>query len=154
MRYKFYRIKTNPLLSAVLLFWSIYWLFNFLDKIFGGKKLNFWVGKNRIDQLTNLFNQIGVKNTISIATIFILITIIELIIFYFYHKGLLNILKNQEVKKPFLRGTVLSILLFTFFVAGDVVFGERGEVLEHTIYAILSLLSYTVFFNKPAKNID
>ncbi len=145
-RYKLQRIRQKPLLATTLFFWSIYWLFNFLDKFFGGEKVSFWVGKDRLTQLTSFFGEIGVTNPLVISGILILITLVEILAFYFYHKALINIFKGINPQKYFLKATVTSILLFSFFVAGDVVFGERGEVLEHTIYAVLALTSYLLLY--------
>ena len=46
---------------AILMFWSIFWLFNLLDKIIGGAHF-LWVGRDRFAQFQKYFASTGLDS--------------------------------------------------------------------------------------------
>ena len=55
------KIPTNELVRySILFYWSIFWLFNIVDKIIGGS-LFLWVGRDRFAQFQKFFASAGLE---------------------------------------------------------------------------------------------
>ena len=127
-------------------FWFLYWLFNTIDK-FIGEPTDLWMGRNRLEQFQNYFSTIGIENEIIPLLFFLFVTAMEtvaatilLICLIFWVMG-----KREASRKFFYYGTLAAVGIFTFFTLGDQVFGDRFELMEHTIYLSSALLSWFVY---------
>lgn len=75
------------------------------------------------------------------------VALIETIVFVLLLMSLISLSKGKDKvsEKYFYRAIVLAIMLFTFFTIGDQAFGDRANLLEHSIFAISLLVSWVVF---------
>jgi len=131
---------------GILFFWAVFWLFNVLDKIIPGKTF-LWVGKDRYTQLLNYFATIGIQNEIFAQVTLFFITLLETIAATFLIIALVYFVAG---KRRFARGVLfwgffVSLSIFSMFTIGDQVFGDRVELLEHSLYWISIIISWFVY---------
>lgn len=147
-------ISTNELIRyAILVYWSLFWLFNSLDKIIGGSSY-LWVGRDRFAQFQKFFASAGLEAPI-VSNIALIITgALEVFAFVFFVGALIHYLKkNIEASRSwFLVGITLTLITFIIFSIGDHIFGDRFELLEHTLFWFLTLFSWVVFIRLENKN--
>ena len=131
---------------AIVGFWLLFWLLNVIDK-FINKPMFLWAGKDRITQLIEYFSSIGIENVNVALASLVLISIAEIAAFLFLACSLWGLLRKneKEAKAWFFWGTLVGLATFTFFAIGDQVFGERGELLEHTIFWAALLISWGAY---------
>ena len=72
---------------------------------------------------------------------------LEVFAFVFFTGALLYYLKKKiETSRAwFFIGIVLTLITFTIFSIGDHIFGDRFELLEHTLFWFLTLFSWVAF---------
>ena len=72
---------------------------------------------------------------------------LEVFAFVFFTGALLYYLKkkNETSRTWFFIGIVLTLITFTIFSIGDHIFGDRFELLEHTLFWFLTLFSWVAF---------
>lgn len=130
----------------ILIYWILFWLLNVIDKIIGGAHFLF-VGKDRFAQMERFFNSIGLDNPI-IANIALIITAGLEIFACVFFSGALYHFKNKNINSTrswFFIGIVLTLITFTYFSIGDQIFGDHFELLEHSLFWFIALLSWIVF---------
>lgn len=131
---------------AIVGFWLLFWLLNVIDK-FISKPMFLWAGKDRMAQLVEYFSSIGIEN-INIALVFlVLISIAEITALFFVALSLWSLLRKNKkgARIWFFWGTLTGLAIFTFFAVGDQVFGEREELLEHTIFWVALFISWRAY---------
>ena len=138
---------TNQLVRySILFYWSLFWLFNIIDKIIGGS-LFLWVGRDRFAQFQKFFASAGLESP-GIANFALIIAAgLEVFAFIFFIGSLLYLLKKKidTSRSWFFIGIVLTLITFTIFSIGDHIFGDRFELLEHTLFWFLTLFSWVAF---------
>ena len=138
---------TNQLVRySILFYWSLFWLFNIIDKIIGGS-LFLWVGRDRFAQFQKFFASAGLESP-GIANFALIIAAgLEVFAFIFFIGSLLYLLKKkiETSRSWFFIGIVLTLITFTIFSIGDHIFGDRFELLEHTLFWFLTLFSCVAF---------
>ena len=128
----------------------IYWLFfeglTVIDKIIPDV-YPFWVGADFYTLFIKLFASLGLKNPIFATYSLAGISLIEIVVFICFLFAFINLFKRKDKisEQWFYRGISILIILFTFFSIGDQFFGERSDLLEHGIFAISLIVSWTVF---------
>ena len=138
---------TNQLVRySILFYWSIFWLFNIVDKIIGGS-LFLWVGRDRFAQFQKFFASAGLESPAIANFALIIAAGLEVFAFVFFTGALLYFLKKKiETSRTwFFIGIVLTLITFTIFSIGDHIFGDRFELLEHTLFWFLTLFSWVAF---------
>ena len=138
---------TNQLVRySILFYWSIFWLFNIVDKIIGGS-LFLWVGRDRFAQFQKFFASAGLESPAIANFALIIAAGLEVFAFVFFAGALLYFLKKKiETSRTwFFIGIVLTLITFTIFSIGDHIFGDRFELLEHTLFWFLTLFSWVAF---------
>jgi hypothetical protein len=72
---------------------------------------------------------------------------LEVFALVFFAGATLHFLKRRDAASHtwFLAGTVTTLATFTFFSVGDHLFGDRFELLEHTLFWFISLMSWAAF---------
>jgi len=129
---------------GIILFWTLFWGLNFIDKLLPAGFL--WVGRERTEQFTSYFLSIGLSNPLFAETTLMIISIFELVAFVFMVTSLFYFFRNQEkAHQALFWGIFTSLLIFSFFTIGDQVFGNRTELLEHSIYWISLVISWFIF---------
>ena len=140
-------IPTNQLIRyAILVYWSIFWLFNIVDKLIGGSHF-LWVGRDRFAQFQKFFASAGIDAPIIADIALIVAAALEVFAFVFFTGALIHYFKNRfdDARSWFLAGICFTLITFTIFSIGDHVFGDRFELLEHTLFWFLTLFSWVVF---------
>ena len=130
----------------ILIFWSLFWSLNVLDKLIGGAHFLF-VGKDRFATFERFFDSLGLGEPI-IANIALIITAgLETFAFVFFCGALYHCSKKNKdaTRSWFFIGIALTLTTLTFFSIGDQFFGDHSELLEHGIYWLLTILSWIIF---------
>jgi hypothetical protein len=135
---------------GILLFWTIFWFFNALDKVLN-KPMFLWVGKDRVAQFEKYFSSIGIEEPSIVIGFLVLVAVAEAAAFLLLAKAfwLLIKKKEKEAARFFLYGTLMGLAIFTFFAIGDQIFGDRAELLEHSIFWIIILVSWGAYTYYP-----
>ena len=135
---------------GILLFWTFFWLLNIIDKFIGGYTF-LWVGKDRFAQIDKFFASIGAINHEYALYALLLITILEIIAFIFLAAALANfcIKHIDRARTLFFYGTLTGLVIFSIFSIGDQIFGDRFELLEHSIFWISIIISWGAFVLFP-----
>lgn len=130
----------------ILIYWILFWLLNFIDKIIGGAHFLF-VGKDRFAQIERFFNSLGFDNPIMANIALIITAALEIFAFVFFSGALYHCVKKNidAIRSWFFIGIILTLTTFTFFSIGDQIFGDHFELLEHTLFWFIALLSWILF---------
>ncbi|RXJ72721.1 hypothetical protein CS022_13885 [Veronia nyctiphanis] len=139
--------KVNSFLvmpRIIIIYWAGFWLLNGLDKfLFRTEMCIFtWYGKDRTEQFSNYFAQSDIPpvwispllNTIGIWEVLISV---PLCYAAWQYKPRFTLCRDY-----FNLGMNLGALTFLAFSMGDIVIGDRAELLEHGTYFILVLISF------------
>ena len=131
---------------SILIYWSLFWLLNIIDKIIGGSHF-LWVGRDRFAQFQKFFASAGIESPVIADFALVIAAALEAFAFVFFTGALLKLLKNntETCRSWFFIGISLTLATFTIFSIGDHVFGDRFELLEHTLFWFLTLFSWVVF---------
>ena len=123
-------------------------MFNVLDKFIGGQTY-LWAGKDRFAQLVKYFALIGIENEAVVFASLIVTTILEVFALVFATFALVYcFVGNKRIAHGALYLTILtSLAIFSVFAIGDQVFGDRFELLEHTLYWLAFVLSWYLYTN-------
>ena len=138
---------------SILFYWTIFWLLNTVDKILGGAMF-LWVGRDRFAQFHKFFESASIDSPIIADIALIFFAALEVFAFLFCLMALIYFFKNsqKESSNYFLLGTLSSLLIFTIFSIGDHLFGDRFELLEHTLFWIITLISWFLYKHLEFKN--
>jgi hypothetical protein len=139
---------------SVLLFWTFFWGLSVLDKIIPDVH-HLWVGKDFFALFIKFFGSLGLKEPIFATVALALISGLEVINFVFYLISFMNFAKGnaEQSEKWFFRAIFSSITLFGLFSIGDQVFGDRFQLLEHGLFWLILIASWTLFkFITPSEN--
>ena len=79
---------------------------------------------------------------------------LEVFAFVFFTGALFHFLrkKGDLARSWFFVGIIFTLITFTVFSIGDHVFGDRFELLEHTLFWFLTLFSWITFIRLNKKN--
>lgn len=130
----------------ILIYWSLFWLLNVIDKIIGGAHFLF-VGKDRFAQIERFFDSLGLENPIYANAVLILTAGLETFALVFFVGALYHFKKKNadSARSWFFIGIGLTLATFTYFSIGDQVFGDHAELLEHALFWFIALLSWIIF---------
>lgn len=123
-------------------YWAAFWLMNGLDKVFNGP--NFF-GITRDAKFADYFARIGLPEPVAMAALQgICVYEIALGVLFFVVLFGRTRWGAFDPTRLNLIALELSLALFVFFTLGDVLFGDRAELWEHSCYIALAILSYLV----------
>ena len=128
---------------AVLAYWTLFWAFNVLDKAIGGAHF-LWVGRDRFAQFQKYFESVGLGSPHVANAALVVAGALEIFAFLYFAGALRFEWKEQRdrARQWGFIGTLLTLGTFTFFSIGDQWFGDRFELLEHTLFWFVSLASW------------
>ena len=131
---------------GIVVFWLLFWLFNVIDKVISGTVF-LWVGNDRYAQFMKYFSSIGIDNTAVAGTVLLFVSFVEFAALVFFTFALWHIVRGDKKKSrdAVFFGILVSISLFSFFTIGDQIFGDRSELLEHSTYWILLVISWFLY---------
>ena len=135
---------------GILLFWALFWGLNVVDKFIGGSGF-LWVGKDRLAQMVKFFSSIGIENTKLSLVVLLFITLIEIAALVFILGALIGKFKQEHktAKRMYFWGTFMGLVVFSFFSIGDQIFGDRFELLEHSLYWMVIVVSWGAYNYYP-----
>jgi hypothetical protein len=110
-------------------------------------------GVNRDQQMIHFFQKLNLPSEVALTALYgialveIFLGLLFLVLFGWSLKGeakpqTAGLLADRTLHRLALKG---SIALFTFFTIGDILFGDRAELWEHSTLIILGLVSYYIW---------
>lgn len=141
------RLSTSVLIRyAILAYWTLFWLFNLIDKVVGGAHF-LWVGRDRFAQFQKYFDSVGLDSPHVANAALAFAGALEAFAFVCFATALGAEWKGHHgsARRWSFFGTLLTLGTFTFFSIGDHWFGDRFELLEHTLFWFISLASWLIF---------
>lgn len=140
--------------SAILFFWTSFWCFNVVDKAIGGSTF-LWVGRDRFAQFQKYFASAGLESPLIADVALYVAAGLEVFALVFFAGALLNFAARRahQARSWCFIGIVITLVTFTFFSIGDHLFGDRFELLEHTLFWFIALASWGVYVRLDDKGI-
>ena len=141
------KISTNQVIRfSILAYWSAFWLFNVIDKLIGGSMF-LWVGRDRFAQFQKFFASAGLDSPLIADASLIIAAGLEVFACVFFTGALVHFLwkRTSDARAWFLVGIIFTLITFTIFSIGDHIFGDRFELLEHTLFWFITLFSWVIF---------
>jgi hypothetical protein len=137
----------------ILIYWTFFGGLTIIDKIIPDV-YPYWVGADFYTLFIKFFASLGLTDPIFATIALAGISSIEVFAFVCYLFSLYNLYKGKDITSEqwFFRGIFFYILLFSFFSIGDQVFGDRNQLLEHGIFWLILIVSWTVYkYNNQAE---
>ena len=136
---------------AILAYWTIFWLFNLVDKLIGGAHF-LWVGRDRFAQFQKYFESVGLDSPAVANSALAFAGALEAFALVCFAAAWFSEMQSNRItaRKWSFYGTLLTLGTFTFFSIGDHWFGDRFELLEHTLFWFISLASWLIFIRMEA----
>lgn len=130
----------------ILIYWTFFGALTVIDKIVPDV-YPFWVGADFYTLFIKFFASMGLTDPIFATIALAGISFIEILAFVCYSFSLYNLYKGTDKisEQWFYRGISFSVLIFSLFSIGDQVFGDRFNLLEHSIFWIILIVSWAVF---------
>ncbi|MEP3045574.1 MAG: hypothetical protein ABJL55_06595 [Roseibium sp.] len=134
----------QPVTAVVIVFWFSFWLLNGLDKFFARRDIGVlhWFGNHRVEKFTMYFDRLAIDPGYVTATL-IFAGIVEfaaaglfVVAGYRLIKGLPGVAYRTDL------AITASIAVFLGFTIFDVIVGDRAELLEHSTYIGVLLVSF------------
>jgi len=144
----------RPITLTICSYWMFFWLLNGLDKFLARTHLGLfqWWGNDRIEKFGMYFERLDFPEPMVWPTL-VFAGVLELALAALFFHALRQLFRQLpgSVRLADL-GVALSILCFMGFAIFDVIVGDRAELLEHSTYVGVLLISYLamaaeVFFN-------
>ena len=129
----------------ILIYWTFFGALTVIDKIVPDV-YPYWVGTDFYTLFIKFFASLGLTDP-TFATIALAgISFIEILAFVCYLFALFNLYKGKDKisEQWFYRGISFSVLLFSLFSIGDQIFGDRFNLLEHSIFWIILIVSWVI----------
>ena len=139
--------------GIILVFWTCFWLFNVVDKAIGGSTF-LWVGRDRFAQFQKYFASAGLESPLIADAALYVAAALEVFALVFFAGALWNFVARRvnEARSWCFIGIVITLVTFTFFSIGDHLFGDRFELLEHTLFWFVTLASWGVYVRLEGKD--
>jgi hypothetical protein len=134
----------QPITAIVIAFWFCFWLLNGLDKFFARQDVGFvhWWGNHRVEKFTMYFDRLAIDSAYVTGTL-VFAGIVE-----FLAAGMFLVAGIRLVQgKPGAAyrtdlAIAASVAVFLGFAIFDVIVGDRAELLEHSTYIGVLLVSF------------
>jgi hypothetical protein len=139
---------------GTVIFWVLFWFFNVIDK-FINEPIFLFAGKDRISQFQDYFSSIGIEDPSISFGFLIFVTLAEIIALILVALAFLSLVTNRKQKAHsfFFWGTFTGLAIFSFFTIGDQIFGDRSELLEHTIFWVALIVSWGAYTYFPKEEL-
>ena len=128
-------VREPRMVQPITAFWTTFWVLNGLDKFFNGAV---WFGVSRDPSIVAHLERFQMPVAWAHPTLYCIGA---------WELGL-GVAFGWSLVSKDRRGALLplafhaSIGLFTFFAACDILLGERGELMEHSVYMLLVILTF------------
>ena len=106
-----------------------------------------WVGRDRFAQFQKYFASVGLDAPWVADAGLVVAAALEVFALVFCAGAWLHFRKSRpaQTRSWFFVGVLLTLGTFTFFSVGDHWFGDRFELLEHTLFWFIAAVSWVVF---------
>lgn len=133
--------------TAILSFWTLFWGLSVLDKIIPDVHF-LWVGKDFFALFVKFFGSLGIKDSLFPTLALAGVSALEACNFTFYVAAMVRHLQRNEqaTDRWFFRAILTSLVLFTLFSIADQVFGDRFQLLEHSLFWIILIGTWWGFY--------
>ena len=121
--------------TSILSFWTLFWGLSVLDKIIPDVHF-LWVGKDFFALFVKFFGSLGLSDPLFATLALAAVSGLESVNFTFYVAAMVRHLQRNEeaTDRWFFRAILTSLVLFTLFSIADQVFGDRFQLLEHSLF--------------------
>ena len=121
--------------TSILSFWTLFWGLSVLDKIIPDVHF-LWVGKDFFALFVKFFGSLGLSDPLFATLALAAVSGLEAVNFTFYVAAMVRHLQRNEeaTDRWFFRAILTSLVLFTLFSIADQVFGDRFQLLEHSLF--------------------
>ncbi|MBN31752.1 MAG: hypothetical protein CL845_07170 [Crocinitomicaceae bacterium] len=132
--------------TAILSFWTLFWGLSVLDKIIPGVHF-LWVGKDFFALFVKFFGSLGISDPLFPTLALAGVSALEAVNFTFHAVTMVRHIQRNEYATDywFFRAILTSTALFTLFSIADQVFGDRFQLLEHSLFWIILIGTWWVF---------
>lgn len=135
----------------LIVFWGLFWFWNAVDHTITTDAVPLFKGRYRYDGLYQLFSTIGLENQyvalvgLNVATVFEVTAFVSLSValWYTYRRD------AHRATDFFVVGMLSGIVVMMYFSVGDVIFGHRAELREHTLYWMFQVVTLVIFLYLP-----
>ncbi len=134
----------QPITAVVVTFWFFFWLLNGLDKFFARQDvlLLHWWGNHRVEKFTMYFDKLSLDPAHVPATLVFAGFVEFAAAGAFVFAGVRLVQGRPGVAYRTDLAIALSIVVFLVFTMFDVIVGDRAELLEHSTYIGVLLVSF------------
>lgn len=148
------RVFQRPISFAVAVFWFNFWVLNAFDKFLAREDIGFlrWWGNHRVEKFNMYFDRLAV-NPAYVEPTLVFAGIVEFAVAIPFLIAGWNLAAGKPgAARQMDMAVALSIMIFLGFCIFDVVVGDRAELLEHSTYVGVLLISFIavsaeMFFN-------
>lgn len=134
----------QPITAVVIIFWFSFWLLNGLDKFFARQDIGLlrWWGNHRVEKFTMYFDRLSLDPAFIQATLTFAGVVEFAAAAFFVVAGVRLVQGKPGVAYRTDLAITVSIVVFLGFTIFDVVVGDRAELLEHSTYIGVLLMSF------------
>ena len=137
-------VRDRPITFIVLVFWFLFWILNGLDKIMPGKDLGMlrWWGNDRLEKFSMYFDRLAIDLS-AVKPVLMFAGLVEVAVAAMFVWAAVQLMRRKPGAVRLTdKAIVASIAVFAGFCVFDVVVGDRAELLEHSTYIGVLLISY------------
>jgi hypothetical protein len=130
----------------ILIYWTFFAALSVVDKIVPDV-YPLWVGADFYTLFIKFFASLGLTNPLFATVALTVISVLEVVTFVCYLFSLTYLYRGdyKNSEQWFYRGISFSVILFSLFSIGDQVFGDRFNLLEHSIFWIILVVSWVIY---------
>ena len=144
MRTFFNTLMSRPITLSIVAYWGMFWLLNAADKVFAQRDLGIvmWWGNHRTEKFTMYFERLGWgPEGVNATLLFAGVAEVAVAAMFVYaaigiFRGTLGAVRRVDM------AIAASIAIFFGFAVFDVIVGDRAELLEHSTYVGVLLISF------------
>ncbi len=137
----------------ILGYWAMFWLLNGMDKFLCRTDLGFmtWFGNHRYEKFTMYMERLGLSEAFVSPTLIFAglwefaITALCLLAMAAFLKPTSLTTRMKHIYRA-MGGTIVTFMGFCLF---DVIVGDRAELLEHSTYIGVAVISYILLALEP-----
>lgn len=114
-----------------------------------------WYGVNRDAKFINYFRTLNLPPVVASVSLYffaILEIILAILFFWLFIRQFTHDKEDDDLKSLFADRTIhrlifkASIWIFIAFLTGDILFGDRVEVWEHSTYLLMTIVTYDLWY--------
>lgn len=134
----------RPITMIVVSYWFCFWLLNAMDKVLARQDIGLlrWWGNDRIEKFTMYFDRLSFDPAYVYPTLLFAGVAELLVALPFLYAGIRLVQDRPGAARLADLAIAASIAVFLGFAVFDVIVGDRAELLEHSTYVGVLLISF------------